>query len=139
MVLINKNALAHYNNKHLPNGYLHIKIQDFQFQSKQSFQHSNNPQKASMWNPKYQIQIHKAKTTPSIQFRHISHLFMSPNKQRKHETKQNWKWKSKKKPQVQKKKITNLIKRPKTNTPQTRSKHSQLWVWSIAHTYTVTH
>ena len=61
------------------------------------FQHSKSPQKASMWNPKYQIQIHKAKTTSSIQFRHILHLFMSPNKQRKHKTKQNWKWKSKKK------------------------------------------
>lgn len=33
---------------------------------------------------------------------------------------------AKEKTQVEKKKITNLIKRPKTNTPQTRSKHSQL-------------
>ena len=120
MVLINKNALAHYNNKHLPNGYLHTKFQDFQFQSKQSFQHNKNPQKAYMWNPEYQIHIHKAKSTQSIQFRHISHLFMLPNKQgSKGDTKrskiENERAKKKKKTQV-KTKDNKPDKKPKTNT-----------------------
>lgn len=58
---------------------------------------------------------HKAKATPSIQFRHVSHLFVLPNKQGRHKTKQNWKWKSKKKKR-------NQVK-TKDNKPDKKAKN----------------